>query len=294
MDILLPGVNAPIHKKAVWSVLASLPAAASLKLQFLQAHGRLPDLRDPKTFSEKIIWRKLNEEDALFATISDKVRVKDHVREKIGERWVIPHYWAGTELPPRAERDWPLPWIVKANHASGWNYIVVRRDQLDWDLIEEKVGRWVTTPWPNHRHENFCDRFPRQALFEQLVGTPGQLSDYKFFVFQGRVHFVQVDIDRRTAHKRVFFDRDWTCQPFTINTHPAGAPDLPRPRHFDAMVEAAEILGRDFSFIRVDLYDLEDGPKFSEMTPTPGSGLSRFFPERYDKVFGDLWPISKH
>jgi hypothetical protein len=55
------------------------------------------------------------------------------------------------------------------------------------------------------------------------------------------------------------------------------------------MIEIAETLGAPFDFVRIDLYDLPDGPRFGEITFTPGSGFERFYPDNYDRVLGDFW-----
>jgi hypothetical protein len=98
------------------------------------------------------------------------------------------------------------------------------------------------------------------------------LIDYKFFVFDGRAQFVQVDTDRATQHKRVFYNRDWIRQPFSLE-YPLETRDVERPQHFREMREAAEKIGREFSFVRVDFCDLESGPKFGKVAFAPDSGL---------------------
>ena len=59
------------------------------------------------------------------------------------------------------------------------------------------------------------------------------------------------------------------------------------------MIEVAERLGAGFDFVRVDLYDLPDGPRFGELTFTPGAGLDPFHPPEYDQRLGDLWAAAR-
>jgi hypothetical protein len=123
------------------------------------------------------------------------------------------------------------------------------------------------------------------------------LTDYKLFVFGGRAEFIQVDTDRATDHKRVFYNRDWIRQAFTISFrhkdgslwYPLETREIERPRHLAEMMDAAEKLGSGFNFVRVDLYDLDSGPKFGEMTFAPGAGCESFHPVAYDRIFGELW-----
>lgn len=268
-----------------------LPLPLSLRLQHLRYTRRLPNLRSPKTFNEKVNWRKLNDPNPLFEVLADKVSVKSYVQERLGPGWVIPTLWHGAALPPRGRRNWPLPFVLKANHASGWNDFVRTPEDMDWARIEAEVKTWLRTPWHPHNGEGWYNRFERQVLVEPLVGELGSVPwDYKFFVFSGRVAYVQVDTDRFTGHKRCFYDREWRKQPFSLH-YPFEPRDIPRPGHLEKMVIAAEELGRDLDFVRIDFYDLEDGPLFGEITFAPDAGHGRFNPASWDGRLGALWTL---
>ena len=57
------------------------------------------------------------------------------------------------------------------------------------------------------------------------------------------------------------------------------------------MIAAAEAIGEEFSFARVDLYDFPQGPKFGEVTFFPGGGHDVFSPPEADRLLGDLWKL---
>ena len=126
---------------------------------------------------------------------------------------------------------------------------------------------------------------PRGLIVEPFVGDAGTLPiDYKLFVFHGRVEFIQVHLQRETRHRWIVFDRDWqrVSSP-TVDLDPA------RPHTLPALMEAAETLGRDFDFVRVDMYEVDRRPLFGEMTFYPGSGLGRFDPVALDARMGACW-----
>jgi hypothetical protein len=267
-----------------------MPAQQSIELQYLRLFRRLPDLKQPKTFNEKVQRRKLCWADSRYPLLADKVRVKEFVAEKLGRDWLIPSLFSGPALPPRAERTWPVPFIMKANHGSGWNSFVGRTPtDIEWDRIEQAASNWMATPWPPHRHENFYNEIPRQILVEPLIAPRGQLIDLKCFAFNGRVEFVQVDTDRFVSHKRNFYDREWRLQDFAL-AYPRDQRIFPRPQHLEQILAAAETLAAGFPFVRIDFYDFASGPKFGEITFTPEGGLGRFEPESADLLFGSLWP----
>ena len=272
--------------------LGAMPPSWALRIQFVRAMGYQPNFRTPQTFSERLQVRKLRVPDLeLYGRLADKIAVKAHVAELIGEKYLIPTLWSGPTLPPLGERGWPIPFVLKANHGSGLNHFVRSPADLDWARVEALAAEWLTAAWQPYLHEIWYDHIPRQLLVEPLVGN-GPLNDYKFFVFGGRVHYIQVDSRRFTDHRRTFFSPSWEPQPFRLRFE-RDPDELPRPAHLQEMIEVAERLGAGFDFVRVDLYDLPDRPLFGEMTFTPGAGCDPFHPPEYDLRLGELWAAAQ-
>jgi len=259
-----------------------LPARFPISLDFYRTFGYIPRLRHAASFNELIQARKLLENDRRFISYSDKVAVKDLVASRLGRDWIIPTLHAGPHLPESCE--FPLPIVVKANHGSGWIAFVRSKNQQEWEQLRQVTARWMQTPWPKRSHEWWYNEIERKVLVEPLIGE-GDLPDFKFFVFGGRAEFIQVDTDRFTDHKRAFYDRNWRKQEFSLG-FPLEHRPMDAPPHLSAMINAAETLGRNFDFVRVDLYDLPSGPKFGEMTFSPGCGFERFAPASMDYEFG--------
>lgn len=262
------------------------------RLWYLRVHRNWPNLKRPAKFSEKIAFMKLNASHQSKVSLTDKVLVKDHVSQAIGAEFVIPTLWSGASLPPRHERNWPLPFVLKANHGSAMNILVRSEKDLDWDRIEGFTAQWLQRDWPDHLCEDWYNRIDRKLLVEPLIGRPGQdLPDYKVFVFSGQAHLVQVDSDRFSRHTRAYYDRNWSKVAVRVE-YPLNKELHPRPVHLEKMLAAAEQLGKAFDFVRVDFFDLPEGPKFGEITFAPDAGLGRFQPRHYDHVFGRIWDES--
>src|SRR3546814_9883267 len=115
--------NTPLKR-----LMAILPAKMSLNLQDKWKMVVWPDLNNPKNFNEKVQYRKIHDNNDLFAIYSDKVLVKDFVAQRIGKVHVIPTLWCGKQLPPIRDRNWPKPFVIKANHGSGSNIFVTEKD----------------------------------------------------------------------------------------------------------------------------------------------------------------------
>src|SRR3546814_961105 len=97
---------------------------------------------------------------------SDKVLVKDFVAQRIGKDHVISTLWCGKQLPPIRDRNWPKPFVIKANHGSGSNIFVTEKDKQDWPAIEKEASSWMRQRYRPHLHERHYDKIDSQLLIE--------------------------------------------------------------------------------------------------------------------------------
>ncbi|MGB5485708.1 ATP-grasp fold amidoligase family protein [Parasphingorhabdus sp.] len=260
----------------------SVASLARINLTYLARHGRLPNLAAPKTFTELVQWRKLHDRNSLFPILADKLAVKDIVTDRLGREWVTPTLWSGTELPEN--RRWPHPLVVKSRH--GCNQIVfVKSGKEDWAKIRRDAVVWAKKTYGFWLDEWVYKHIPRGILIEPFIGYRGVVPvDYKFYTFNGQVVFIQVHLDREHDHRWMLFDRNWRRVSAVTQDD-----DPPAPRSLNDMIEAAENLGKNIDFVRVDLYEPEGLPVFGEMTFYPGSGLDPFDPVSLDKLIGAEW-----
>jgi hypothetical protein len=169
------------------------------------------------------------------------------------------------------------------------NVFVRTPAKRDWSKIEPLCAKWMGEVYGDWGGEWVYWNIKRQLLVEPFIGALAKLPvDYKLWTFHGRVEFIQVDIDRETNHTRVMFDRDWKPLPFNIH-YETYQGEIPRPSSLSKMLEAAEILSERVPFVRVDFYEIEEKPRFGEMTYYPDSGWARFLPHEYDAKVGALW-----
>lgn len=256
-------------------------AQCRIRAIYLARHGRLPNLVSPKTFTELVQYRKLHDRDPRMPRLADKVAVKDYVAAKIGQDWVIPTLWSGVMLPNI--HDWPLPFVMKSRH--GWNQVAfLTSDPIDWPHLGRLTERWIKTAHGGWLDEWIYSDIERGLLVEPYIGRGASLPiDYKFYVFGGRVAFIQVHLERATNHRWMLFDRNWK----RVSTQTDDQPGPPNA--LQKMIEAAETLAANFDFVRVDLYQPDDQPRFGEMTFYPGSGFDPFHPVGLDTVIGAHW-----
>lgn len=278
-----------VHRVSPWSLADD---KAFLKFKFHQKMGYRLDLREPRTFNEKLNWMKLYDRNPRYTQLADKYRARDYVEARVGAQHL-------TKLLGVYERvediDWdqlPQRFVLKVNQGCKANIICSDKDHLDIELAREKLERWMPENGYFPRREwPYKDIAPRIICEEYLEGDPEWgLLDYKFFCFDGKPAYVAVDFDRFTDHTQYFYDMAWERQPF-VHSLPTPDRDAPRPHNLDEMIAVAAELARGLPFIRVDLYSCEDKVLFGELTFHPAGSLKKITPERYDRVLGDLIPL---
>src|SRR5690606_7204354 len=110
-----------------------------------------------------------------------------------------------------------------------------------------------------------------RIVIENLLDS--NITDYKFFCFNGKVEFVELIYDRTFEQKKIFYDLNWNKLPFTTGGGGHVVDEkLEKPSNFLKMVEVANNLAKDFSFVRVDLYSHNNFIYFGELTFYPSGG----------------------
>ncbi len=159
---------------------------------------------------------------------------------------------------------------------------------LDWDLAQAQTQEWLREDYSALYAEWEYRWIPPALLIERLLQQAnGSLPlDYKFWVFFGKVEFIQVNFNRETNFEQAFFDADFNRFPVRLN-HPFYTGEAHPPAHLREMMTIAERLADGEAFARIDLYDV-DRPIFGEITLHPMAGVHRFEPREWDYALGRL------
>lgn len=265
------------------------PLGLRRRVHFLHAHRRWPNLRDPKTFNEKVNWRILNDRRELLSWTCDKLKMKEYALATDSNVKVPRTLWSGNDLSELNSYSFPDRWILKANHRSQCVYPGESRPDIPTLIrdTEEWMGNWQA----DHLGEWAYRHAEPLFILEEWIGDGAEApNDLKFFVFDGRVKVIQLDEDRFSGHRIRFYSPDWT--PLAVSKKQWGLGSVVEaPSNLKELISIAENLGAPFDFIRIDLFNTSNGAYFGETTPYPGGGLSSFEPKKFDRELGEAWVL---
>lgn len=259
-----------------------------------KSNGKTVNLKAPKTFSEKQQWYKLNSHDPLMAQCADKHDVRDYLIACGYENLLNESYGVFDVVDDIPIESLPNQFVLKAAHASGWNLIVRDKNKVDWTREKKLMRLWLKQDiyWSG-REWVYKDLKKRIVAEKYLEDESGGLLDYKFYCFNGQPRFLQLEVGRYTDHTtRNFYDMDWNLMPFGKELPHSPDIHVDRPVVFEEMKKIATDLCKPFSYVRVDLYQVQGKVFFGELTFFPASGAPDFVPAQYDKVVGDMWNIT--
>lgn len=263
-------------------------AALWLRADLRQARSR----RDPKTFTEKVCHKLVYDRRPIARIYADKLAVRDYVGA-ICSSVRLPRLLGRFE----AEEDIPAalpaaPWVMKASHGSGMNLICDRPGAVSGTLVHRSAHRWLQRDYAVRFWEWQYLRLPRRILFEEYLGNGRQTpDDFKFYVMNQKVRFIEVDQARYIRHTRDFFWPDWSPVHSRIGPAPTAAVLPARPARLAHLIEIAETLAQDTDFLRVDLYAIGDEIYFGELTHSPAAGHFGFADPALDAELGSYWSL---
>lgn len=287
-------------RSAVDEVFARcLPDRWGIIREFRKRFGHNPNLKDPQTYNEKIAWRKLYEKDPRFAVFADKSRVKKIMTEKYGEGFVIPSLAdvaSPDDIPFESLRP---PYIIKPSHGSQMNTVITEQNLAEMAAdnfmgVKQILRERLAFDYSIVDHTSSYAAIQPRLIVEPLLGGEQGLIDYRIYTFGSEVFCFHVNTydkkDKNIIYTN-FYTPDWQLMPLRYvgrANYPDGYSDN-KPADLDAMVKRASELGKDFSHVRVDLYDVGGVMKFGEMTFFSFGGHARLDPPEWDLEMGRKW-----
>lgn len=271
-----------------------------LSIVYFAYYGKVLNWSNPKLFSEKMQWLKLYNRKPEYVIMADKIKAKEWVASIIGKEYIIPTLGVWDNVESIDFSRLPNKFVIKCNHNSGTGMcICTNKAELDFVKVKNELKKGLNEDYYRTGREWPYKDIPRMIIAEQFMedkSNVGDLTDYKFFCFNGVPKFCQVIRDRSTCETIDIYDMDWKKTPF-VGLNPDcknGKTEVPRPSKLDIMVDICKKLAYNKPFTRVDLYVINDNIYFGELTFFPMNGWGRFTPTEWNLKIGNMLDISNN
>ena len=281
---------------------AFLPDRVYLSLRYRCQVGSWIDWKKPRTFSEKIQWLKVYGFKPEYSKYIDKFAVKEIIANKIGREYIIPTIGVWTNVDDIAWLDLPNKYVLKITDEGGSNgvYICSNSNNFKRDEVVKKIAQITNKKKRGkdiHREHPY-EYIPRKIIAEKYIecnsmnqeNELSDLTDYKFYCFNGKPRYCQIIRNRRSKETIDFYDMEWNHMPF-VGLNPAAKNSLnpvEKPKNLNVMIDLCEKLSKEFYFVRVDMYNVDGTVYFGELTFYPASGFGVFEPDEWNYKLGDL------
>ena len=272
-----------------------IPDKIQVSLLYRLRMGKYLDLKNPKSFNEKLQWLKLNDRNPRYIDLVDKYSVRQYIKDTIGEKYLVPLVGVYDNVED-IDFSWlPKQFVLKPTHTSG-NVIICKNIQtLDIQAVKKEMKKWLKREYYWYQREWPYKNIKPRIICEELLVDKMQedLIDYKILCFNGVPDCLFLCLDRNSQNglKVDFYDLDWKLLPFERH-YPRSARIINKPDCLEEMLDLSKALSKDIPFVRVDFYVVNNQIKFGELTFYPGSGLEEFTPESYDYLLGRLIDLS--
>ena len=254
-----------------------------------------PSIALPRTGNAKFAWRKVFDRDPRFTPLSDKLAVREIVRDLRPDLAAPEVLWVGRH--PRDIPDAALSGdvVVKTNHASAAN-VFVRGGVVDRPALERRMRRSLRRGYGRQTLEWGYFGVDRKVFVERLIPGGDDLHEFKFYTYGRRIERLLRAWGQPGAREAQLREPDadgilrfvQTPTPAVQNPNP-----VPVPPNWDRLVAIARDLGAPFDHMRVDL--LSDGGTiwFSELTIYTWGGRETVAGNDPDAQISRAWDLRR-
>lgn len=279
----------------IYKILLIIPSDKILSYRYKKKFGVKPNLKEPKSYNEKLMWLMLNWDDKQAKKCADKYLVRDYVKQKVGGHILNNLYQVVDSADEINLENLPNQFVIKSTQGCGMNYICTDKNRLTKKEILRNLKGYTRLNYfyMKTRESIYKDMKPK-IIVEKFLGTVGKVpKDYKIYCFNGKPLMIQVDVNRfKDVHCKNYYDLDWNfleTQDLNCPADPSKIEDPPKV--LGEMFRYAELLSADFPHVRVDFYVIEDQIIFGELTFSTSAGVARWYPMEVDSVLGKQFKL---
>lgn len=278
------------------NILYRISPKLELKILFFLKQGYRLNLKNPKTYNEKLNWQKIFYHNAEMSLCSDKYLVRDYLKRRGCSEYLNDLLWSGYDPNCIPYDKLPNQFVIKVTHGSGFNIICKNKEQINKKLIKKRLTSWLKTKYIKCYGECWYNRERPRIIVEKYLENNDSkpLFDYKFFCFDGKPTYVYVDTWKDGKHHINMYDVKLTRLDNVSLGYPTDFDTLvEKPPNYDEMLLLAHKLSTGFPHVRVDMYNVNNKIVFGEMTFSKGAGFDKILPFDFDLEMGSFFKLEE-
>ena len=266
-----------------------------LVLKFKRVVGVFPDIAQPRSYHDKMLWRKLFDHNPMFEVFSDKLQTKAYVKAVCPSLPVPATHWVADEATACLRLPFHVGTVLKASHGCKMNYFV-RDGALDFTRLIPLVSAWLRTTHGVKDHQWGYLHLQKKLFLEELIPAngPAGLLDISIRCTDGRavIGSVSADIDTENV-KIAYFDAQG--KRILEGDGPPNRSRLPLdfslPPAYSEAVSCAIKLSKGIDYARYDF--LFNGQQLyaGEITVYPAAGLRSGTQGMLERMINEVWSI---
>jgi hypothetical protein len=268
-----------------------------LRRLFKKKNGYPLDLKNPKTFQEKVCWKMVHDRNPLVQIVADKYLLYYYVSEKLGRKTaddlLVNNYNYITQVEQLDDIELPKSFIIKSNQGSYRYHVCKNKEELDMNDLKAKVYRWLNSYQdllgPQWAYKSRNKVVIVQELLERTDDNP--ITEFKLYMLNGECMLVHYISDRFGEKSDCFLDNEFNQYSESKGVFDSIGKTILSNHKFN-MIEVAEKLSDDFDFIRVDFMIHKNHLYLGELTNYPGSIFGNKIPEKANEKMGDMWKLN--
>lgn len=278
---------------APFNLLYKISPEFELKLLFRIKQGYKLNLKNPKTYNEKIQWIKLYDKNTLMPKCVDKYTVREYI-EEIGCGNILNDIlWNGFDPDEIPFEKLPNKFVIKVTHGSTFNIICTDKTKLNIKDSKKKLKKWLKEKFIPCYGEWFYGIEKPRIIVEKFIESKEDLKDFKVFCFKGVPKVIGVYSNRFNGDLcQELYDTEWNL----INEH-TGHYKLPekltkKPDNLKEILKYSRKISKEFRHVRVDFFNPDNNLVFGEMTFTGSAGFGKYSSRSFAEKMGSYLEIN--
>jgi hypothetical protein len=269
------------------------------RISYFKATKKWLNIRNPKTWSEKLFWLNKYWQPEEKAICADKYRVREWIAKKGYADILLPLHGIYNKAEDIDFDELPNRFVLKCNHGCACNVIVEDKSKLDISEARRKLNGWLKRDYSLAYNEAHYHNIPPKIICEQFlpVDSYSDVVDFKIHCFNGTPRWIGICFDREKNGKNpkeMIFSPEWDRLMYLKSDRKDDGKWLDKPKNLDRMLEIAKVFSKDFPYVRVDLYSVGEQIFFGELTFTPSGNMPEDeYAKEVAKIAGDYLDLSK-